>query len=286
MGLLSFLKNNDDGSKSNGKPSDSANMFSKAEMENIIGILSKISYLFRDSQLLKSTGGGRNESMMSKVHSYIGILGYYYEVVYHYGKLSNIVDSQIASHFVLVKMVMGDSDHRNTTVKELSDNWSDVLQVIFNMQLESNSEGSVFKQMKTDIDKVSSAFEKMSGKKCREPKDPRNVTPRKVSYNPLNITEDPNLSRGHIIPDISHVFAQELLPQLMSSQYSGKAQKDIVADYTIDLLQSYSSNAGFLPMVIVDMVTGQVNQVVSSLYRVSYSPCDSLKEYILSKIYR
>ncbi len=274
MALFDFFRNTDN---------DTTNLFSKSELENIIGILSKLSYRFRDSQLLKSTGGGRNESMMSKVHSYAGILGYYYEEEYNYGKFSNIVDGTIARHYFLVKLAMADAQHRRNTVAELADNWSDILQVIFNMQLESNREGDVFKQMETDIAKVMAAFEKISGKKCKEPKDPRNVTPRKVTYNPLNITEDLELSRGHIIPDISHVFAQELLPQLMSPF---KAQKDIVADYTIGLLESYSKNAGYLPMVIVDMVTGQVNQVVSMAQCVSYSPCNSLKEYVLSKIYR
>lgn len=276
MALFDFFRNTENGS---------SNLFSKSELENIIGILSKLSYLFRDSQLLKSTGGGRNESMMSKVHSYAGILGYYYEEEYNYGKFSNIVDGTIARHYFLVKLAMADAQHRRNTVAELADNWSDILQVIFNMQLESNREGDVFKQMETDIAKVTAAFEKMSGKKCKEPKDPRNATPRRVTYNPLNITEDPNLSRGHIIPDISNVFAQELLPQLLSPQ-SFKQPKDIIADYTIELLESYAQNAGFLPMVIVDQVTGQVNQVVSMAMRVSYSPCNSLKEYILSKIYK
>ena len=280
MALLDFLRNKNENSSSG-----SSNLFSKSELESIIGILSKISYMFRDSQLLKSTGGGRNESMMSKTHSYAGILGYYYEEMYNYGKFSNIVDGTIARHYFLVKLAMDDAQHRQNTVNELADNWSDVLQVIYNMQLESNVEGNRFKQMESDIMKVTTAFEKMSGKRCKEPQDPRNVTPKRVTYNPLNITEDLELSRGHIIPDISNVFAQELIPQLLSQQ-TFKAQKDIVADYTIELLESYSQNAGFLPMVIVDMVTGQVNQVVSRLFRVSYSPCNSLKEYILSKIYR
>lgn len=276
MALFDYFRNTDN---------DTTNLFSKSELENIIGILSKLSYRFRDSQLLKSTGGSRNESMMSKVHSYAGILGYYYEEEYNYGKFSNIVDGTIARHYFLVKLAMADAQHRRNTVAELADNWSDILQVIFNMQLESNREGDVFKQMEKDIAKVTSAFEKMSGKKCKEPKDPRNATPRRVTYNPLNITEDPNLSRGHIIPDMSNVFAKEIYAQLLYPEPS-KEQKDIVAEYTIGLLGSYSQNAGFLPMVIVDQVTGQVNQAVSKLFRVSYSPCNSLKEYILSKIYK
>lgn len=259
------------------------NLFSKTELENLIGILSKISYLFRDSQLLKSTGGGRNESMMSRVHSYAGILGYYYEEIYKYGRMSSIVDSKIASHYALVSLAMSDPSHRKTTVKDLADNWSDVLQVIFNMQLEPNPEGDKFKAMESDIKKVTAAFEKLSGKKCREMKDPSKVTPKRVSYNPYQITEDPVKSRGHVIPEIKEVFAQELFPMLASS--SGNS-KDIVANYAISMIKSYYDNAGFVPMVIVDQITGQISQVADMVERISYSPYSSLKEYVLSKIYK
>ena len=259
------------------------NLFSKTELENLIGILSKISYLFRDSQLLKSTGGGRNESMMSRVHSYAGILGYYYEEIYKYGRMSSIVDSKIASHYALVSLAMSDPSHRKTTVKDLADNWSDVLQVIFNMQLEPNPEGDKFKAMASDIKKVTAAFEELSGKKCREMKDPRKVTPKRVSYNPYQITEDPVRSRGHVIPEIKEVFAQELFPMLASS--SGNS-KDIVANYAISMIKSYYDNAGFVPMVIVDQITGQISQVADMVERISYSPYSSLKEYVLSKIYK
>lgn len=259
------------------------NLFSKTELENLIGILSKISYLFRDSQLLKSTGGGRNESMMSRLHSYAGILGYYYEEEYKYGKMSGIVDSRIASHYALVSMAMSDPSHKKNTVKDLANNWSDVLQVIFNMQLEPNPEGDKFKAMEPDIKKVTAAFEKLSGGKCREIKDPRKVTPRRVSYNPYQITEDPVRSRGHVIPEIKEVFAQELFPMLASSRGDSK---DIVANYAISMIKSYYDNAGFVPMVIVEQITGQISQVADMVERISYTPYSSLKEYVLSKIYK
>lgn len=265
------------------KPQANNNLFSKTELENLIGTLSKISYLFRDSQLLKSTGGGRNESMMSRVHSYAGILGYYYEEEYKYGKMSSIVDSKIASHYALVSLAMSDPSHRKTTVKDLANNWSDVLQVIFNMQLEPNPEGDKFKAMESDINKVTKAFERLSGGKCREMKDPRKVTPRRVSYNPYQITEDPVRSRGHVIPDIKEVFAQELFPMLSSSRGDSK---DIVANYAISMIKSYYDNAGFVPMVIVEQITGQISQVADMVERISYSPYSSLKEYVLSKIYK
>ena len=46
-------------------------LFSKTELENLIQILSRISYIFQKSERLI---GGRNEKMMSRTHSYAGIL--------------------------------------------------------------------------------------------------------------------------------------------------------------------------------------------------------------------
>ena len=54
--------------------------------------------------------------------------------------------------------------------------------------------------------------------------------------------------------------------------------------YRIDY--SYYDNAGFVPMLIVDQITGQVNQVAEMVEYISYAPQKNLKEYILSKIYR
>ena len=259
------------------------NLFSKSELEQYITTLSKMGYLFQKTSLLM---GGRNETMKSRLFSYAGILGYYYENEYNYGIMANLVDQDVAIRHALVSNSMRDASHKRKVVAELADNWSDVLQVIFNLQLEPNEEGERFARIKSEILSVTTAFEKMSGKKCREPKDPRKVNPRNVTYNPFNITEDLEKSQGHMIPDITNVFAGELIPQLVENPYSAKAPKDIVADYALSMIKSYYDNAGFVPMVIVDQITGQINQVAEMVQRVSYNPYPSLKEYILSKIYR
>ena len=261
--------------------SASSNLFSKEELEDFISIIAKISYLFRDSKLLQ---GGRNESMKSKMHAYAGILGYYYENEYHYGKMQDLVDRDMLVQYVLASNSMRNENNRKCIVRDLSDNWSDILQVIFMMKLEQSPEVDKLKQIEPEIQKVTSAFEKMSGKKCKEPKDPRKNTPRKVTYNPLNITEDLALSRGHSIPDITHIFAQELFPRLAMA--SDNESKDIVAEYTIAMIKSYYDKVGFVPMVIVDQITGQINQAADMAIRISYSPYPSLKEYVLSKIYK
>lgn len=265
---------------------DNSILFSKNELTNMIKTLSTLSYMFRDSHLLKSTGGGRNEKMMSRLHSYAGIFGYYYEVEYQYGKLSEITDNQIATHYMLVKHSLSDSTYRNKIISELADNWSDVLQVINNMQLEPNLEGDRFGTMKSEIQDITNAIEKMSGGKCKVPKDPRNVTPKEVTYNPFKITENPIMCRGHCIPDLTNVFAQELVPQILSSQAYGKTPKDVVLDYAMTMIKSYYENAGFVPMVIVDQITGQINQVTEMVQRISYAPYGSLKECLLGKIYK
>lgn len=258
-------------------------IFGKIELENYITTLSKIAYLFQNATLL---WGGRNETMKSKLFSYAGILGYFYENEYNYGKFSDLVDRHIAAHYALVYNSMSDAIHRRKVVAELADNWSDVLQVIFILQLEPNEDGKRFAIIKSEIQSVTTAFEKLSGKKCREPKDPRKIAPRIVTYNPFNITEDLEKSQGHMIPDITSAFARELIPQLLDNQHCTKSPKDIVADYALIMIKSYYDNAGYVPMLIVDQITGQINQVVEMIQTVSYAPYQSLKEYVLSKIYR
>ena len=256
---------------------------SKKQLEEIIRSLAKLSYMFRDSVLLTQTG--RNTTMMSRLYSYTGMMGYLYEYEYKYGSFNSLVDTNIANHFKLVLVAMSNPSHRNKSIAELASNWSDVLQVIFTLSLEDNPDKVNFEKISDEVTIITRTFERLSGNKCKQPSDPRNVTPRKVTYNPLNITEDLQLSQGHVIPDITNVFAQELIPHL-TSHNSAKASKDIVAEYTIAMIKSYYDNAGFVPMVIVDQITGQINQVTEKVQRISYSPYPSLKEYVLSKIYK
>ncbi len=276
MGILDFFSSEKQNNNQN-------NLFSKSELENLIQILSKISYIFQESG---SIIGGRSEKMMSTTRSYAGILGYFYEIEYGYGKMIDIVDNNIANHYLLVKSAMFNNEHKKRTISELSNNWSDILQVIFNFELDSNPIGNKFKTMQNDIQKVTEAFEKLSGTKCRKPQNPLDTKPKNITYNPYNITEDPMLSRGHTIPDITSVFAQELIPLLSSAQSYGRLSKDTVANYAISMVKSYYENAGFVPMVIIDQITGQINQVTDMFQKISYSPYSSLKEYVLSKIYR
>lgn len=257
-------------------------IFSKSEMEELLQILSDISYIFQKSDRLRD---GRNLKMMSRTHSYAGILGYFYEEEYHYGKMSCVVDAQIASHYQLVKANMLDSERKKQIVNELADNWSDVLQVIFNLELDSNFAGDKLKSIENDIQKVTSAFERLSGSKCRDPKNPLHVKPKVVTYNPFNITEDVNRISS-ALPDFTDVFARELIPQMVAAIEEKSSLKDVVANYALSMIKAYYDNAGYVPMLIVEQITGQINQVAEIIQRVSYAPQNSLREYVLSQIYK
>lgn len=265
------------------RTSQTTALFSNKELKSIITILSDISYIFLKSDHLV---GGRNEKMKSMLYSYAGIFGYYYEEEYAYGKVSDITDKSIASHYILVKLSMADDAHRKQVVRDLADNWSDVLQVIFNLELDNNEAGNRLKVLESQIQSVTKAIEKLSGNKCKKPSNPLKVTPKEVSYNPFNITEDLKLAEGRAIPDITDVFARELIPMLTSNQHSSDESRDIVVNYTLSMIKSYFEHAGFVPMLIVDQITGQVNQVAEMVEHISYAPQKNLKEYILSKIYR
>lgn len=258
-------------------------LFSKDELKLIISVLTDISYVFFQSDLLV---GGRNEKMRNRLFSYACIFGYYYEEDYAYGKVSDITDENIASRYVSVKLSMADYSHRKLVVSELADNWSDVLQTIFIFELDDNEAGNTFKNMESQIRTVTEAVELLSGKKCKMPSNPYKQTPKEVSYNPFNIIDDWRLAKYRTIPDLTEVFARDLIPMLASNRYSPEASRDIVAEYALTLIKSYYENAGFVPMIIVDQITGQVSQAAEMVVHISYSPHKKLNEYILSKIYR
>lgn len=257
---------------------------SQTELKDTICFLSKLSYIFQSSKMLV---GGRNETMKTRIFSYASILCFLYEKEYHYGKIADIIDANILAHYPLVKMAMSNQSYKIKTLYELSDNWSDVLQVIFNLKLLDNDDASIkLKEMDSEIKKATRVFEKLSGKECRKPSNSMNVSPKIVSYNPFNITEDPNRSVGHIIPDLTDIFAHEITPILIHAIYAEKDPKTLIGEYTLNMIKSYYDNAGFVPMVIIDQITGQINQVVEKVQHVSYDPHNSLKEYVLNKIYK
>lgn len=255
-----------------------ANLFSKVEMEGFIHTLLKLSDIFFKSNSLE---GGRNVRMMNLMHSYASILGYYYEIEFQYGKFSNIVNDKIE-----LCSVMANADYKKSITEDLADNWSDILQVIFNCQLDSDSTSQKLKDLKNEVENLTKAFETFSKSKCKEPQNPMNVTQKVIIYNPYNITEDIECSKGHSIPIMTHLFTVDLITLQKQSHFSNLSIRDIVVDYAITLVKSYYDSTGFVPMVIIDQITGQVEQASDAVGLSQYVPHRSLKKLVLDKIYK
>ena len=231
---------------------------------------------------------GRNEIMKSRIFSYTGILGFLYEVECRFGKISDIVDSDILSHYQLVKAAMLDESHKKRTIEELADNWSDVLQVIYNLKQSNNKAGEKFKTMESNIQKVTTIFEKLSDKKCKKPVSPMPKTAaedkytkmvKTATFNPFKIICEPNLQNTQQLPDLKNVFRQEL--NNLCSQIGmqdNAAQKDIVSGYTFNLVESYYNNAGYVPMNSLNQILEQVYEAMQQTgFRNAFSSLDDFK---------
>lgn len=291
MGLLDFLFGKKKDSKTSVSQSKSAvtscnskqtqpvtgtnNLFTSSELKKVIGILSELSDVFRDSVALKQTGGGRNEKMVSLLHSYAGMFCVLFEE-YNYGTSSDVLSNAMLNHYVLVAMAMKDANHRKRSVLGLSDNWVDVLTSIQAIKQGGASDGKKFESMEGDIEYVTKAMEKWSGKTC--------VRPKNIMYNPYGITENASMSVGHSIPDLRAVFAEELLPQLRNARIMGMTEADVTREYVISMIKSYRDNARYVPMCIVDSLCAQIENIANRA-GVSF-PHDSLKDYVLEKIYK
>jgi hypothetical protein len=255
---------------------DKIYLFSKNDLRRIISILTDLSYSFRDSISLKQVGGNRNNTMMSRIHSYAGMFCYLYET-YGYGKATEILDLTMMNHYTLVITAMNNTYNRNDSIRQLSDNWADILNTIMIIEMAKLSDAFIFIQKEADIEFVTKAMEKWSGKVC--------VRPKNITYNPYNISENPSMAAGHSIPDLSDVFANELLPQLLSAHAMVSSQAEIIRNFVLSMLKSYRDNAGYVPMCIVDTLCQQIGNIATRA-GVTYPSFSNLREYVLDKIYK
>lgn len=259
---------------------------SQNELKEAIGILSDISYTFQSSKTLMSLDG-RNEAMKSKIFSYTGILGFLYEVEFHYGRMSDLVDSNILSHYQLVKSAMLNESHKKKAIQELADNWSDVLQLICNLLLFKNTAGDKFKTIESDIQKVTILFEKLSEKKCRKPESPMSIAQvedkytqmvKTATFNPFKITCEPNLQNMQQLPDLREVFKKELNDFSQIAMRDDVVKKNIVSGYTFNLVESYYNNAGYVPMNSLNQILEQVYEAMQqTVFRNAFTSLDDFK---------
>lgn len=260
--------------------------FSKNELEEAIRILSDISYVFQSSEVLRALGG-RNEIMKSRIFSYTCICGFYYEEEYHYGTFSDLVDSDISAHYRLDKIIMSNEPRKNMVIKELANNWSDVLQVIYNLQLERNETGDILKAIESDIHYVTDIFERFSDQKCRKPQNPFNVMRedkytrmiKTATFNPFNITCEPHLQNTQQLPNLRNVFVKELNDLCTKVNIQDiNVQKYIISGYVFNLVESYYKNAGYVPMNSLNQILEQVYEsILQTGVRNAFSTLDDFK---------
>lgn len=260
------------------------NKISKLELEKAINTLSNMSYIFLSSDRLV---GGRNETMKRHIFSYICILGYFYEEEYHYGKVSEIVDSNIATHYLLIQSAMLDEAHKGKTIKGLADNWSEVLQVIANLQVYDNVAGNKLKVLESDIQKVTNIFEKLSGSKCRTPKSPSKQLENEAKYrrmienakyNPFKITFQPSLQNNPALPNLQDIFKSELKQALSNPKViQVLGEKQAIKSYVFNMAESYFNNAGYLPQNTLDEIIRQIYNASSQLGSTEFSSLEEFK---------
>ena len=282
---------------SNPQPGPSSRApFSNADFERVIKTVATMSYLFRDSSTLKSTGGGRNQRMMSTLHSYAGMIGYLYQFTYKLGDYSTLVDKDMNTHFALVTAAMSDPNNRQRSIKQLADNWSDVLKSVLYLQIDGTTEGNKMKAMQADIDFVTKVFETLSGSKCRKPvnqmqsaavpkpqaKDKFSTMVENAPFNPFKITTNPSLQPTPALPDMVAVFKKELTEYYNIPGIRQQLDEmQIFSAYVFNMVESYFNNAGYVPKNTVDAI---IEQCYKALSQTSYGSflgtLDQVKSYM------
>lgn len=263
-------------------PSNNA-PYSKSELERVIRTIANMSYLFRDSSTLKSTGAGRNQKMMSTLHSYAGMIGYLYQYTYKMGEYSALVDNDMNIHFALVTVAMNDSYNRNRSIKQLAENWSDVLQSVLYLQVDGTTEGNKMKAMQSDIDFVTKVFETLSGSKCRKPVN--QMTERfsqmveNATFNPFKVTNNPRLQNNPPLPpEFFDVFKREINNLLSNPAARQMGVKEILKGYVFNMVESYYNNAHYVPKTTVDAIIEMCyNAVKQSQYGNTIGSLDDIK---------
>ena len=141
----------------------------KNKLIKAIKALAYLSELFKDSTFLLAAKDGRNEKKRVTMYSFAGILGYQFEEVYHFGDYCSLVDMPMRQHYDKIIATLADPDGSTLAIANLSNNWSDILQTILEIQTNNVEESKTFINLQPEIDNITDVIEALSGSKCRKP---------------------------------------------------------------------------------------------------------------------
>lgn len=288
MGLFDFLLNNknaEQNSKSESalstQKSTQTYPISKVNLEKQIKCLDNLGDIFFYSSALRATGVDRCEKMRSTFLSYKCILLHFYENVYNYGHAKEFLNDEGKIRYALTASNIPINYSSCDIVSTLPQNWPAILQSIAALKASSESDYEKLAPFSVTINDITKSLEIISGRKIK--------TPLGLNYNPFKITDNPDISNGHTLPNMREVFLDELSPlfRLVESQNTNLAE--VISDYTISMIKSYFENAGYVPMCIVDSICTQIGDVsqsiaVSTGQKINYGTHRNLKIYALDKI--
>lgn len=96
---------------------------------------------------------------------------------------------------------------------------------------------------------------------------------RNTSYNPFNLTCDPEANRYLKFGDMVSIFRDELSSTISMTSSHGMPAKEAVKGYTFNMIESYYNNAGYVPKAMADAI---MEQIYEALQQTQYCNCISL----------
>lgn len=274
----------------------------KEKLIRAITTLAYLSDLFKNSSFLLAAGDGRNEKKRVTMYSFAGILGYQFEEVYHFGDYGSLVDMPMQQHYDKIIATLADADDGTMGIADLSNNWSDVLQTILEIQTANKEESKTFIDLQPEIDNITDVIEALSGTKCRKPtigyvtipepkrtqfgRDTFTEMVENAVYNPFGITTEPTLQNFPPLPDLHNTFRAELQDLYRNTDLKELGHIQIFILYVHGLVKSYYKNAGYVPKNTVDAMIEQCHKAIKETLYGWYIPSiDEMKYKIYSTLF-
>lgn len=263
-------------------------------MVRAIHTITILSGLFQNSSFLLSAKDGRNEKKKRTMYNFAVILGYLFEEEYCFGDFTDLVDMELQSHFFATKMTLSDAENRSKAISDLANNWSDILQVILEIQTSKTDDSKDFIELQPEIDYATRVIEEISGIKCRKPiigyaktPDPRRSQfnrdaftqmVEEATYNPFRISAKPELQRFPPFPDSIDAFQTNLLGIYNNSNSNRGREIKIFISYVVHVIESYYENEGYVPKNTVDAIVEQCHKAIKgTLFAWNLPTLDEMK---------